>query len=471
MTTFAPEKLAKWTGGKWNAVPRKEAIRGFNFDTRRLCAGEAFVALRTGRRDGHAYLDAARVAGASAAVVEEADGAVRLPQLLVDDSLLAFQEIAGEHRRAFTGPVVGITGSCGKTTTKDLLARLLGEASTHRTEANLNNFLGVPLTLTKLDPERHERAVVEAGMNRPGEIARLTKMILPDVAVITMVGPAHLERLGTLEAIAGEKSRLGWDAGEQVPVFFPASCLAYRAFRGFGSRARVLREVTQGVGEEAFSGEEVHDYKLEVLADGGWELAFVAGPLSGQRFRFGACGRGAASNAALAAAVAAYLGVPAELIGERLAGWVPGGLRGELIEADGRRYYVDCYNANPASMADALEAFARLAGEGPRLYVLGSMDELGEAAAALHEHTGAALRLRAEDFVLLIGEHAEALRAGLLSAGGDPERVAVVADAAAAGEAVAGFEGAVFLKGSRRYALEGALPEAVRTRVERGGPC
>ncbi len=154
-----PDLLADWTGGSW-AAPPPPKIKGYCQDTRRLRKGEMFVAIKTPQRDGHDYVPAAEQAGASAALVEDPVPS-ELPQLVVPDTLEGFQSIAAEHRHAFLGKVIGVTGSCGKTSTKDLLALLLGER-TLCTEGNLNNFLGVPLTLTRLDNDEHDFAVVEA---------------------------------------------------------------------------------------------------------------------------------------------------------------------------------------------------------------------------------------------------------------------------------------------------------------------
>ena len=181
---FNPSDLAAWTGGRWTRPPAAP-LRGFHFDSRRLEPGIVFVALPGAQRDGHDFLPAAAAGGAAAALVARARPEADLPQLVVGDTLRAWQSIARQHRRAFAGPVVGISGSAGKTSTKDLLALLLGAAArgVAATEGNFNNELGVPLTLTQLEPARHRWAVIEAGISAPGEMDRLAAMIAPDVAV------------------------------------------------------------------------------------------------------------------------------------------------------------------------------------------------------------------------------------------------------------------------------------------------
>jgi UDP-N-acetylmuramoyl-tripeptide--D-alanyl-D-alanine ligase len=211
-------------------------------DSRQLRTGEVFVAIRTAQRDGHDFLAAAQAAGASAAIVATPQPALALPQLVVADPLTALQVIARTHRRAFTGPVVGISGSAGKTSTKNLLALLLGgeAGGVLATEGNLNNHLGVPLTLTRLDPAVHKCAVVEAGISAPGEMAPLAAMIEPDVAINTLVAAAHTAELGGLEGVAREKAILPAAVREAGVAIFPRSSAEFPAFRDLGVRRMII---------------------------------------------------------------------------------------------------------------------------------------------------------------------------------------------------------------------------------------
>jgi UDP-N-acetylmuramoyl-tripeptide--D-alanyl-D-alanine ligase len=232
MPAFAPDTLAAWTNGRWSRVPMTAPV-GFSADSRRLLPGQAFVALRTDKRDGHDYLGEAQKAGASAAIVALEVKGVDLPQLVVADPLAALQAVARGHRREFQGTVIGITGSAGKTSTKELVAVLLGgeAAGVLATEGNLNNQIGVALTLCRLDPERHRFAVVEAGISAPGEMAKLAAMIEPDIAIVTLIGAAHLEELGDLKSVAREKALLAASLRKGGVCIFPSSCEAYAAFR------------------------------------------------------------------------------------------------------------------------------------------------------------------------------------------------------------------------------------------------
>ena len=448
MPAYAPDKLATWTGGSWTRIPGG-AVTGFNQDTRTLSAGQVFVALRTDRRDGHDFLREAQQGGAVAALVGREVAGSTLPQLVTADPLGAFQRIAREHRREFHGTVVGVTGSVGKTSTKDLLALLLGGSpDVLATEGNLNNFIGIPLTLTRL-AAAHRAAVIEAGISGPGEMAGLAEMIEPDHSVVTLVAPAHLEKLGSLAGVAVEKARLPAANRAGGVAVFPASCWAYEPFRAL---ANPLVLVPEG---EGLAGHPARTVKFNVFhRPGRTEVTFEGR----RRFVLRRVSAGMAQNAALVLALASELGVKDAALQARLEHWAPSRWRGELRQSGEATLYCDFYNANPAAMTDAIDAFnAAVPADLPRLYVLGSMEELGAEAAAYHRQLGRLLHLRRGDFLFALGSQAAALREGLLENGNDPAQVAVIADVAPVRERLAGFKGAVFLKGSRRYQLETVL--------------
>ncbi|MGF1483906.1 MAG: UDP-N-acetylmuramoyl-tripeptide--D-alanyl-D-alanine ligase [Opitutales bacterium] len=454
---FDSEKLADWTGGTWSARP--EGVSGFCHDTRKLQAGEMFVALKTERRDGHDFLDTARELGATAALVSKIRKDIDLPQLEVGQVLPAFQAIARGHRRRFQAPVAGITGSAGKTSTKDLLALLLGRVSTLSTPANENNLLGVPLTLSRLDASRHQTAVIEAGISERGEMARLATMISPDVAIVTLVASVHLEGLGSLEGVAYEKSLLPAAMAADGCAFFPASCLRFSEFRAFGRRAVVTSASTEeprGNGSEQWV-----TYQTETEEGGGARLTIVTASSPLPPLFLQPVGPGMVSNAVLAILAALHMGVSVEQIQPRLDQWQPSTLRGQWIEDGPRTLFADCYNASPPSMAEALAVFTQrfpVEGQTPRLFLLGCMAELGAQAEAFHREAGRALRLGPADQVLLIGESAEAFREGLVEGGASARQVALAESVDAMAEVLSTFAGAVLVKGSRRYGLEKLLP-------------
>lgn len=463
MPTFAPETLARWTGGHWTTQPAAP-LTGFSIDTRQLRAGQVFVAIRTDKRDGHNFLDAAQAAGASAALVATADAKLALPQLVVADPLAAFQAIAREHRRAFPGPVIGISGSAGKTSTKNLLALLLGAPEgVLATEGNLNNHLGVPLTLTRLDAAVHQFAVIEAGISAPGEMAPLAAMIEPDVALITLIAPAHTAELGGLGGVAAEKAVLPGAVRPAGIALFPRQCADFTAFHELDVRRMVIERAD--IMRPSEPPKDVVYFTVTHREDT-TAVAIAYGPPPPLVFTIRRVSDGMAQNAVLAICAALWLGVAPERVQARLAGWQPAKLRGELRREGGRLLYLDCYNANPASMADALDAFYAVAPtDEPRLYVLGSMEELGFEAEMFHRALGRTLRLRPQDFLFAIGDRAEAVRLGALENGSRDTQIAVVDSLEPVAARFADWHGAVFVKGSRRYQLERILEPATAESV------
>ncbi len=453
MSGFTSSQLAAWTGGRWTTAP-EVLLTGFTMDSRQLRPGQVFVALKTGQRDGHEFLAAARTAGAAAALVAVPDSALPLPQLVVADPLAAFQAIARAHRRNFAGPVIGISGSAGKTTTKEMLARLLGgsEGGVLATEGNLNNHLGVPLTLTRLDPAVHQFAVIEAGISEAGEMAALAAMIEPDVAINTLVAPAHTAGLGGIEGVAREKAVLPAAVRPAGVAIFPRQSAAHAPFRELGvdtlvvERADVLRPAEPPKDRVFFTVTHRGDTTA---------LAVAYGHPPPLVFTLRRVSEGMAQNAVLAVCAALWLGVEPAQIQERLARWQPATLRGEVRRDAGRLVYLDCYNANPAAMTDALDAFQGLAaGDEPRLYVLGGMEELGAESAAHHRALGRSLALRPKDRLFVIGPQAAEVIAGVREQGGLVRRVEAVSSLEPVAACLAEWPGPIFVKGSRRYHLE-----------------
>jgi UDP-N-acetylmuramoyl-tripeptide--D-alanyl-D-alanine ligase len=396
----------------------------------------------------------------------------------VRDPLIAFQAIAREHRRAFRGPVVGISGSAGKTSTKDLLGLLLGGAScgvvategnlhpagsapeplTGRvlvTEGNLNNHIGVPLTLTRIDPAYHAFAVVEAGISAPGEMKPLAEMIEPDVSIITLIAPAHTEELGGIEGVAREKALLPAATRASGVAIFSRATAEFAAFRDIGVRTMVVERA-----EVVRPAEPPKDkvYFTVTHRDEETAVALAYGAPPPIVFVLRRVSDGMAQNAALAICAALWLGIPRETIQSRLAGWKPAKLRGEIRRIDGRLIYLDCYNANPASMADALATFDEVApASEPRLFILGCMEELGAEAAAYHRALGRSIRLRENDQLFVIGTHAHDVCTGVLDQGEFTRQIQIVASLEPMSAVLADWRGSVFVKGSRRYQLEKIL--------------
>lgn len=448
------ENLASQTGGEWRGAHVSD-VRGFHFDTRELVRGGMFIALTTGQRDGHDFLPMAVEAGAAAALVERYRNDVAIPQLRVPDTLAALQSLGRHCRNVFPGKVIAITGSNGKTSTKDLLLQLLGRDFGTATYGNFNNHIGVPLSLLRLDPSSHRYGIFELGMNRPGEISMLREWVRPQLSIVTSVGPAHLEGLGTVEAVAREKSSVArGEGGFPEECYIHADCLQYSSFRDLSCDVCVLDNGTDCKFGELPGNYRQLNYRTTTRPDGGLRLTWSGAASSGCYSLRREWSPGMCRNAILALAVAEQLGVAPDTLAERLEMWQPGDLRARMVAAGVRDWYIDCYNANPASMMDALEAFVRLAGNRPRCFILGEMRELGEAADRLHADVARRLPLRQGDVLVLAGEGARWYLNGLSEDCRNNCEIIEVGDAPDAAGRVEEFEGAVFLKGSRVARLE-----------------
>jgi UDP-N-acetylmuramoyl-tripeptide--D-alanyl-D-alanine ligase len=395
--------------------------------------------------------------GAAAALVEVEQSA-DIPQLIVPDTLEAMAAIGLDCRHSFDGPVIGITGSCGKTSTKEMLRCLLGGDEVHATGGNWNNRIGVPMTLFGLDASRQKFAVIEAGINQPGEMAELGKMIEADLCLLTNIVAAHLELLGSREGIAEEKSKLAEFSKPGAPLILPGQALRYPALAALKARCVAVSESGEDLPEDV---DEVATYSVaddEAGRRQQIELSYAG--FTGV-YELASSSRGMAQNAALALVAALKLGIAPKDLKARLQSWRPGETRGHLFESDGQLVYADYYNANPDSLIDALSAFVKVApSDLPRCYVLGAMNELGTEAEALHEACGAALELRPEDRAIFIGPPpmVAAYQRGALASGARSAQLETAETSEAVKRTVAEFRGGLFLKGSRSYQLERLLP-------------
>ena len=459
MLRFDPDNLAEWGQGRWGMKPQSK-INGFSIDTRNLGAGQLFVAIKD-KRDGHDFIQQAKDFGAVGALVNRWNNEVDIPQLKTANSLFSFQEIARNHRNQFDGEVVGITGSCGKTSTKEILKILLGESETLSTRGNLNNHLGVPLTLLEIDPDIHRYAVVEAGINKPGEMSQLANMISPDYAIITMVGQSHLDGLGSVENVAEEKSEIFNVSNKSTKVFFPESCLGFSAFQEKALEGRDYIILKSGKPNESKirENEAYFEFRTETETNGDsstlrlWrhESPFFS-------IRLESISPGMASNMALALLTASQMGIDDQDLFERLPQYRPSTLRGKTLQGRGNKYFVDCYNANPSSMLDSLQFFRDSNSNLRKLYVIGGMEELGQNEKDLHIAVGTSLDLGPQDLVILVGEKAAWMAEGILENKGKEEQVILISDKENAISIIEDFEGALFFKGSRSSQLETLVP-------------
>jgi len=399
--------IAKATGGLLLAGDPTVKIRAISTDTRRIAPGDCFVALRGDRFDGHDFVVAALDRGARAVLVDRSlDLGARTGALIrVDDTLRALGELARAHRARFAIPVVGITGSNGKTSTKEMLAAILGQnRSILKNPGNFNNLIGVPLTLLELE-ESHEAAVIEMGINVPGEMARLVEIAAPTLGLITNIHPAHLEGLGSTAGILAEKGALWRGLGAAGVAVVNGDDEALVAF----ARDLQVRQVTfSTTSAEA----DVHLVESPRISADGIDLRLRA---AGQTLalRLPLLGGHQALNALAAAACAHALQVPLQAIRSGLEAYRPVAQRMARIDLpDGTHLIDDTYNANPKSIMAAVDAIEAVRGEHPLILVLGGMKELGPQAAELHRQVGRHLAKVGPALLVTYGEFGSEYLAG-----------------------------------------------------------
>ncbi len=403
-------RLSEITPGQWLTAPPEVLARGVFIDSRKVVAGGIFVAFVGEKVDGHNFCQSLEGSAAAAIVTRPVDSA--LPQFLVADAVLALADIARYWRRQFSKPIIALTGSNGKTTTKNMIAAILSAAypevpasslayasalektktdavaslaaaktktpfssRINVTQGNLNNHLGVPLTLFDLNPEAQAAAVIEMGANHPREIAYLTAIVEPDIGLITNAGPAHLEGFGSLAGVAKSKGEL---------FDFPLKTAIINADDAFADQwlARASK-VAGKVWRCSFQ-----DANAECFGQWQGDQLLLNTPLGSSVVTLQLLGKHNAFNALLASAAALAAGVPlSALAGLATLQPEPGRLQPILL-ADGRLLIHDAYNANPASVKAALAVLAEFT-ERPKYFVFGDMGEVGEGSAAAHRDVGA----------------------------------------------------------------------------------
>lgn len=396
-------------------------ISGFSIDSRTIRPNEVFVALQGPRFDGHDFIDPVFQRGAAGAVVSRTAFQLRQKEwapfyrhhflILVDDPLAALQAMAIWHRSRFGLPLVGVTGSNGKTTTKEMTASILSRRGpVLKNEGNFNNHIGLPLSLLRLR-EEHQAAVVEMGISQKGEMRRLCEMARPTVGLITNIGPAHLEFLGDLAGVAKEKGELFEAIGRSGigvinrddPYLRPwETRLAGRWTFGIDSDA----DVTAGAIEQRAAETR---FTLHLNRTG--EAAEILLPILGRHQVY---------NALAAAAVALALGLGLNEIREGLEQFRPVALRTEILKIRGVTILLDAYNANPASMKAALQMLASYRPEGNagrKIALLGDMLELGGSAEAAHREIGAWAAQAGVDLLIAVGARAGNMAEGARQAG------------------------------------------------------
>lgn len=454
--SFAAFEAATWCGTIALDQYRDAHFSGVTIDSRKVDPGSLFVAIRGPRYDGHEFIENALAAGARGLVIE-ADSSCNLPAglsvpvLKVPDCVQALGDLARGHRSNFSGPVVAITGSSGKTTTKDMCAAALSvEAPCLKTQGNFNNEFGLPLTLLSRETEQ-ESIVVEMGMNHRGEIARLAEIARPGVGLITNVGTAHIEFLGSREAIAEEKGDLFASLPETgIAVVNLEDPLATdqarrvggsRVHYGFGAQAEVR---ATGI---RFEREPEAAFSFDLHASSHTEKVRVRG-----------LGETTVINALAAAASALATGTPLEHVASGLEAYRPPmGRMNPLRAGNGATVIDDSYNSNPESLLAALETLARRAAPGRSFAVLGDMNELGDRAHGEHRAAGQRIAELGIDFLFATGEYGSLMIDAALEAGLDPGHLLASTDPAKIAETIQSHAEVgdwILVKGSRGTHME-----------------
>lgn len=401
MSRFSLQQALTWVGGQSSAPWQDDArFENVSTDTRNIRRGDLFVAIRGDNFDGHRFIETARLAGAVAAVVERADENVELPQLVVNDTVNALAALAAGNRDLSNARFVAVTGSSGKTTVREMVAAILVQmGKTLATSGNLNNHIGVPLTLFRLAPE-HRYAAIELGASGIGEIAHTVAVVRPDVAILTNAGQAHLEGFGSYDNIVQAKGEIIDGLSANGVAILNLDDPAFSQWQQRAGDRRVRSVSGQGRRDADFR-------PVDVQIDGP-ELQFTAqGPNGWQcDIRLSLQGEHNISNALMAIAAAQAVGATDDAIQSGLSGLKAFKGRLQTLHLTSQWTVIDdSYNANPTSMRAAITVLASHSGS--RTAVLGAMAELGREAKAMHRGIGEFARACGIERLLVVGSGCE----------------------------------------------------------------
>ena len=426
--------------------PADVEVRDISTDTRTIKEGSLFIALKGANFDGHDYAAQAMELGAVAAVTDRPVAGARC--LIVDSTAQALLDAASYYRSKFDIPLVGITGSVGKTTTKEMIYSVLSRSfKTLKTEANYNNEVGMPKTLLGLDSS-HKAAVIEMGMNHKGEISRMSTSCKPTVCVITNIGVSHIENLGSQEGILKAKLEILDGAAADAPLILCRDDRILSKAEIYGGRR---------VWYYSLSKKDCDVYASDIAADSkgiSFTIHYNREKLSA---RINCLGEHNIRNALAAFCAGAAVGMENEDIIAGLADFKPEGMRQNIITENGCTYILDCYNAAPDSMKASLSVLSQVSVKGRRIAVLGDMLELGKGAARYHRTVGEYVRASKAELLLCFGKNSAYYIEGACDKGFDRANTAHFESR----EELAGYlktnlrEGdAVLFKGSRGMKLE-----------------
>jgi len=452
MNPLTLSQIAQLAGASLSSGDGMVVINRISTDSRTIKPGELFVALRGENFEGHDFVEASAKAGATGGLVD-LNWTGRVPNhfalLRATDTLQSYQTLAANYRRSLALKVLAITGSNGKTSTKDFAASVLARRfRVTKTEGNFNNHVGLPRTILEATSQ-DEVAVWEIGMNHPGEIAALSKIAAPDVAIITNIGVAHIEFMGSREAIAMEKGALAEAVGPQGTVILNADDpfserIAARA------RAKVVFAGTTGGGVQA----------IEIRQSANGSEFTIVEAAHRCRAQLPVAGSHMVQNALLAVAAGRTFGLSIEECSAGLAAAPLTKARLQIKEISGVQFLDDSYNANPDSMKAALRTLVELDTEGKRIAVLGEMRELGTQSERAHREVGETAATLGVDQLITIGDAAELIAQGARTAGLD--RVSAVRSTREAADLLGKISvpgDLVLIKGSRAARTEEVIEE------------
>lgn len=362
-------------------------------DSRNCPFGSIFFALKGENFDGNQYASKALDSGCAYAVIDNPDYITGDRTILVDNVLKTLQQLAHRHRKALGTPVIGITGSNGKTTTKELLAAVLStKYNLLYTEGNLNNHIGVPLTLLRLN-HQHEMAIIEMGASRPGDIKELAEIAAPNYGIITNVGQAHLEGFGSFEGVIKTKGEL-YDYIRQTK----GKIFIKKENEYLQPIAKGIEQISYGTDESSFASGKVASCSPFLIFD--WKQQGKIHTVETHLI-----GSYNLDNVLVAVAIGRYFKIPAERISRAIASYEPNNNRSQFKETEHNKLIIDAYNANPSSMKAAIDNFAAMQVDTPKAVILGDMRELGETSDALHAEIAKQIEQAGFDKVYLCGEH------------------------------------------------------------------
>jgi len=410
MQTILVKDILNVTSGRLIYGAESRVIRQFSLDSRTIKPQDMFIAVKGKRFDGHRFLGEAVKKGASGLICEERyvftepllhllNGRLNKGLIIIKvrNTIDALGSISGIYRSRFSGPVISLTGSVGKTTTKDIIACVLSQKfSVHKTHGTLNNHIGVPITLMDLD-RQFDVSVVEMGMSGPGEIRRLAEITQPDAGIITNIGPAHLEGLGSIENIVKAKAELLDVLGPQALAVLNGDDNYYLQLKNHIKS----RLITIGTGGNS----DFQAVSIAIGLDNALSFKIIARPFNEVLgIKMPVVGLHNVYSALIASAVGYGLGLKAEEIINGLAGVELPPMRMEIHKlGDNIRIIDDCYNANPVSMNSALDTLSRLEARGKKIFVCGDMAELGEYSAGFHKELGRKIAGKKIDSLITIG--------------------------------------------------------------------